>query len=81
MGSITRMISSQFTTEGVYILKAPMVLFGCKIFPLVIFKYLCITAHDLLDRYGVASEHNVLYQYQMHNTKNLFMAVGQTETP
>ncbi|RPB12591.1 exo-beta-1,3-glucanase [Morchella conica CCBAS932] len=31
--------------------------------------------------YGVASEHNVLYQYQFQNTSNVFMAVGQTETP
>ncbi|KAL7270162.1 hypothetical protein RUND412_007140 [Rhizina undulata] len=31
--------------------------------------------------YGTAAEHNVLYQYQLHSTKNLFMAMIQTETP
>lgn len=31
--------------------------------------------------YGTAAEHNVLYQYQLQNTKNVFMAMIQTETP
>ncbi|TMW66275.1 hypothetical protein Poli38472_004040 [Pythium oligandrum] len=31
--------------------------------------------------YGTASEHNVLYQYQFTNTKNVFMGHVQTETP
>ncbi|TMW66274.1 hypothetical protein Poli38472_004039 [Pythium oligandrum] len=31
--------------------------------------------------YGTASEHNVLYQYQFTNTKNVFMGHIQTETP
>ncbi|KAH8556533.1 exo-beta-1,3-glucanase [Umbelopsis sp. PMI_123] len=31
--------------------------------------------------YGTASEHNVLYQYQISNAKNVLMAMIQTETP
>lgn len=31
--------------------------------------------------YGTASEHNVLYQYQVSNAKNVLMAMIQTETP
>ncbi|KAG0124681.1 pectate lyase superfamily protein-domain-containing protein [Tuber indicum] len=31
--------------------------------------------------YSTAAEHNVLYQYQLHQTKNVFMAMIQTETP
>lgn len=31
--------------------------------------------------YGTASEHNVLYNYQLLNAKNVFMALIQTETP
>ncbi|KAI9277912.1 exo-beta-1,3-glucanase [Umbelopsis sp. AD052] len=31
--------------------------------------------------YGTASEHNVLYQYQITNAKNVLMAMIQTETP
>jgi glucan 1,3-beta-glucosidase len=34
-----------------------------------------------MNRYGTAAEHNVLYQYQLQNTKNVFMAMIQTETP
>ncbi|TPX19327.1 hypothetical protein DIZ76_017116 [Coccidioides immitis] len=31
--------------------------------------------------YGTASEHNTLYNYQVHNAKNVYMALIQTETP
>ena len=31
--------------------------------------------------YGAAAEHNVLYQYQLANAKNVFMAMMQSETP
>jgi len=31
--------------------------------------------------YGTASEHSVLYQYQVNNAKNVIMAMIQTETP
>lgn len=31
--------------------------------------------------YSTAAEHNVLYQYQLQNTKNIFMTMIQTETP
>lgn len=31
--------------------------------------------------YGTASEHNVLYNYQLTNTSNIFMGAIQTETP
>ncbi|KAL4902676.1 hypothetical protein BDW74DRAFT_169519 [Aspergillus multicolor] len=31
--------------------------------------------------YGTASEHNVLYQYQVSGAKNLYMGMIQTETP
>lgn len=31
--------------------------------------------------YGTASEHNVLYQYQVSNAKNLVMGMMQTESP
>jgi len=31
--------------------------------------------------YGTASEHSVLYQYQISNAKNVIMAMIQTETP
>ncbi|EON62205.1 hypothetical protein W97_01425 [Coniosporium apollinis CBS 100218] len=31
--------------------------------------------------YGTASEHNVLYNYQLNNAKNVYMALIQTETP
>lgn len=31
--------------------------------------------------YGTASEHNVLYNYQIRNAKNVFMGCIQTETP
>jgi hypothetical protein len=31
--------------------------------------------------YGTASEHNVLYQYNIVNSKNVFMGMIQTETP
>lgn len=31
--------------------------------------------------YAAAAEHNVLYQYQLANAKNVFMAVIQSETP
>ncbi|EEP82172.1 hypothetical protein UREG_07037 [Uncinocarpus reesii 1704] len=31
--------------------------------------------------YGTASEHNTLYNYQLHNAKNVYMALIQTETP
>ncbi|KAI9705199.1 MAG: hypothetical protein M1820_005346 [Bogoriella megaspora] len=31
--------------------------------------------------YGTASEHSVLYNYQLNNAKNLFMGMIQTETP
>lgn len=31
--------------------------------------------------YGTASEHNVLYQYNVANAKNVFMGLIQTETP
>lgn len=30
---------------------------------------------------GTAVEHHVLYQYQLVNTKNIFMGFIQTETP
>ncbi|KAK6347390.1 hypothetical protein TWF718_005229 [Orbilia javanica] len=31
--------------------------------------------------YGTASEHNVLYQYQLQGAKNIFMGLIQTESP
>lgn len=31
--------------------------------------------------YGVQSEHNVLYQYQLSNARNIFMTMIQSETP
>lgn len=31
--------------------------------------------------YGTAFEHSVLYQYNLHNAKNIFMGAIQTETP
>ncbi|KAF3930376.1 hypothetical protein AA313_de0203128 [Arthrobotrys entomopaga] len=31
--------------------------------------------------YGSASEHNVLYQYQIQNSKNIFLGMIQTESP
>ena len=31
--------------------------------------------------YGTASEHNLLYQYQISNAKNLYMSMIQTESP
>lgn len=31
--------------------------------------------------YGTASEHNVLYQYQLYGAQNLFMGMIQTESP
>ncbi|PWW76933.1 Glycoside Hydrolase Family 55 protein [Tuber magnatum] len=31
--------------------------------------------------YSTAAEHNVVYQYQLQQTKNIFMAMIQTETP
>lgn len=31
--------------------------------------------------YGTQSEHNVFYQYQLSNTKNVFMTMVQSETP
>lgn len=31
--------------------------------------------------YSTAAEHNVVYQYQLQKTKNIFMALIQTETP
>ncbi|KAF3940010.1 hypothetical protein ABW19_dt0204076 [Dactylella cylindrospora] len=31
--------------------------------------------------YGTASEHNVLYQYQLQGAKNIFMSLIQTESP
>ncbi|CUS11856.1 unnamed protein product [Tuber aestivum] len=31
--------------------------------------------------YSTAAEHNVVYQYQLQETKNIFMAMIQTETP
>jgi len=31
--------------------------------------------------YGIQSEHNVLYQYQLDNAKNVFMTMIQSETP
>lgn len=31
--------------------------------------------------YGTASEHNVLYNYQVQNAKNVYMTLIQTETP
>ncbi|KAK6542705.1 hypothetical protein TWF694_006649 [Orbilia ellipsospora] len=31
--------------------------------------------------YGTAAEHNVLYQYQIQNSKNIFLAMIQTESP
>ncbi|KAM5444924.1 putative glucan 1,3-beta-glucosidase [Microsporum ferrugineum] len=31
--------------------------------------------------YGTASEHNTLYNYQIQNAKNVYMALIQTETP
>jgi hypothetical protein len=31
--------------------------------------------------YGTQSEHNVLYQYQLSNAKNVFMTMIQSETP
>ncbi|KAK6498769.1 hypothetical protein TWF481_011343 [Arthrobotrys musiformis] len=31
--------------------------------------------------YGTASEHNVLYQYQLTNAENVYMGMIQTETP
>ncbi|KAK6335750.1 hypothetical protein TWF730_003128 [Orbilia blumenaviensis] len=31
--------------------------------------------------YGTASEHNVLYQYQFHNARNIWMGMIQTESP
>lgn len=31
--------------------------------------------------YGTASEHNVLYQYQLSNAKNIYMGMIQTESP
>lgn len=31
--------------------------------------------------YGTASEHSVLYQYQLNNASNVYMSVGQSETP
>ncbi|GAB0132610.1 hypothetical protein EsDP_00001040 [Epichloe bromicola] len=31
--------------------------------------------------WGTASEHNILYQYQLSNAKNIFLGMIQTETP
>jgi glucan 1,3-beta-glucosidase len=31
--------------------------------------------------YGTASEHSQLYNYQIANAKNVYMALIQTETP
>lgn len=31
--------------------------------------------------YGTSSEHNIFYNYQIHNAKNVFMGMIQTETP
>jgi hypothetical protein len=34
-----------------------------------------------ISRVGTAVEHHDLYQYQLINTKNIFMGFIQTETP
>lgn len=54
--------------------------FGCMLFPL---SSLVVSSSDMQSnhRYATAAEHNVLYQYQFSNTKNVFMAMIQTETP
>lgn len=31
--------------------------------------------------YGIQSEHNVLYQYQLNNARNVYMTMIQSETP
>ncbi|KAH8661046.1 hypothetical protein BGZ61DRAFT_153462, partial [Ilyonectria robusta] len=36
---------------------------------------------DRLGLWGAASEHNVLYQYQFSNAKEVFLSMIQTETP
>lgn len=35
----------------------------------------------MISSIGTAVEHHVLYQYQLANTKNIFMGFIQTETP
>ncbi|KAF3926256.1 hypothetical protein ABW20_dc0104656 [Dactylellina cionopaga] len=42
---------------------------------------LCEATDGPVWMYGHAVEHNVLYNYQLVNTKNIFMGVIQTETP
>ncbi|KAF3930728.1 hypothetical protein ABW19_dt0209580 [Dactylella cylindrospora] len=42
---------------------------------------LCEAEEGPVWMYGHAVEHNVLYNYQLLNTKNIFMGVIQTETP
>ncbi|KAK6544507.1 hypothetical protein TWF694_001200 [Orbilia ellipsospora] len=42
---------------------------------------LCESEQGPVWMYGHAVEHNVLYNYQLVNTKNIFMGVIQTETP
>ncbi|EPS36054.1 hypothetical protein H072_10427 [Dactylellina haptotyla CBS 200.50] len=42
---------------------------------------LCESQEGPVWMYGHAVEHNVLYNYQLVNTKNIFMGVIQTETP
>lgn len=40
-----------------------------------------INSQDAVWLWGTASEHNVLYNYQISNAKNVYMALIQTETP
>jgi len=40
-----------------------------------------IESQTALWLYGTASEHNVMYQYQMHNAQNILGVYFQTETP
>ena len=49
--------------------------FGCKYINTV------STINTNFNSWGTAVEHNIFYQYQLTNAKNVFMGMIQTETP
>lgn len=73
--------------EG-YLLTAPLEHSGCKLhsgilalFIISIYRFVPANLLSPNNSVGTASEHHTLYQYQLANTKNIFLGFVQTETP
>ena len=83
MISMTQVIaSSPSTTDEDFTLPARLERSGCKSCFASVHDAVPITRLIFItSSVGTAVEHHTLYQYQLANTKNIFMGQIQTETP